>query len=94
MQKQLISDNKDDNVEEMNELLIEALEKVGGILEQQNSILKNSVRNVKSNLVYLKARKVKLAQFKKEVEMDIKNLKKCAAQMATNAKTYRICSIT
>ena len=66
-------DDNDAHVEETNnDTVMEALEKIGDISEQLNSILtrldkldiiKNSVRNIESNLANLKARTAKLKEF-------------------------------
>ena len=72
-----------------NDIVMEALEKIGEISEQLNSILtrldkldiiKNSVRNIESNLANLKARMAKLEEFEIVAKKNIKDVKeKCSS---------------
>lgn len=83
-------DDNDAHVEETNDdVVMEALEKIGDISEQLNSILtrlnkldiiENSVRNIESNLANLKARTAKLEEFEIVAKKDIKDVKeKCSS---------------
>jgi len=81
---EMVSDSIDDDVEETNDVVMEALEKIGAISEQLNLILasfnkldiiENPVRNIESNLSNLKARTIKLEQFEKTAQRVIKDLK-------------------
>lgn len=83
-------DDNDMHVEETNNnIVMEALEKIGEISEQLNSILtrldkldiiKNSVRNIESNLANLKARMAKLEEFEIVAKKNIKDVKeKCSS---------------
>ena len=75
------SDDNDTHMEETNEdVVMEALDKIGNISEQLNSILtrlnkldiiENSVRNIESNLANLKARTAKLEEFEIMAKKDI-----------------------
>ena len=83
-------DNNDAHVEETNEdVVMEALDKIGNISKQLNSILTrldkldiidNSVRNIESNIANLKARTAKLEEFEIVAKKDITDVKeKCSS---------------
>ena len=71
-----------------NDVVMEALEKIGDFSKKLNSILtrlnkldiiENSVRNIESNLINLKARMAKLEEFEIVAKKDIKDVKeKCS----------------
>ena len=75
----------DAHVEETNDdVVMEALEKIGDISEQLNSILtrlnkldtiEDSLRNIETNLANLKARTAKLEEFEITAKKDIKDVK-------------------
>ncbi|XP_068739303.1 GRIP and coiled-coil domain-containing protein-like [Montipora capricornis] len=82
-------DDNDAHVEKTNDdVLMEALEKIGDFSEKLNSILtwldkldiiENSVRNIESNVANLKARTAKLEEFEIVAKKDIKVVKeKCS----------------